>query len=204
LGVIHRDVKPANIFLTHRGGIYDFIKLLDFGLVKVIDGREQASLTSANAMAGTPMYLSPEGINTPNKVDARSDLYAFGAVAYYLLTGTTVFEGDSVIEICMKHTREEPETPSKRLGKSISEDLERIVMQCLEKDPAKRPQSAAELIQKLSECQCDEKWTRQDASEWWKHKMVTDATLIQSASDIVDSSNPTPDATMIVNQPLDE
>ena len=203
LSVIHRDVKPANIFLTHRGGVYDFIKLLDFGLVKVIDGREQASLTSANAMAGTPMYLSPEGINTPDKVDARSDLYAFGAVAFYLLTGTTVFDGSSIIEICMKHTREQPETPSARLGKSVSEDLERMIMQCLEKDPAKRPQSASELIQKLSECESDGKWTMQDASEWWKQKMQLGATLIQSTPEIEASTSPTPEATMIVNQSID-
>ncbi len=199
LGVVHRDVKPANIFLTHRGGVYDFIKLLDFGLVKAVDGREQASLTSANAMAGTPMYLSPEGINSPEKVDARSDLYAFGAVAFYLLTGTPVFEGESVIEICMKHTREQPETPSQRLGKPVSEDLEKIIMQCLEKDPAQRPQSAAEIVQKLSKCQLGETWTIQDASIWWKLKMVSDDTLIQSAPEIEASSVSTPDATLIVN-----
>lgn len=204
LSVIHRDVKPANIFLTHRGGVYDFIKLLDFGLVKVVDGREQASLTSANAMAGTPMYLSPEGINSPDKVDARSDLYAFGAVAFYLLTGTTVFDGESIVEICMKHSQEQPETPSKRSGKSISEDLEQIIMQCLEKDPAKRPQSAAELVLKLSECEYDQKWTIQDASEWWKQNMVSGATLIQSAPEIEASPNPSPDATLIVNQSIDD
>ncbi|MCH9652812.1 MAG: serine/threonine protein kinase [Planctomycetes bacterium] len=203
-GVIHRDVKPANIFLTHRGGVYDFIKLLDFGLVKAVDGREQASLTSANAMAGTPMYLSPEGINTPDKVDARSDLYAFGAVAFYLLTGTTVFDGDSVIEICMKHTREQPETPSKRLGKPVSEGLEQIIMQCLEKDPARRPESAGELVQQLSECQLDEKWTIQDAREWWKQNMVLGATLIQSSPEIEPATRSTPDATLIVNLSKEE
>lgn len=198
LGVIHRDVKPANIFLTHRGGVYDFIKLLDFGLVKAVDGREQASLTSANSMAGTPMYLSPEGISNPNKVDSRSDLYAFGAVAFYLLTGTTVFDGDSIIEICMKHTQEQPETPSQRLGKPVSEDLEQMIMRCLEKDPAKRPQSAAEIVQGLSQCQLDGKWTIQDASDWWEQKMEGRATLIQSVPDFEAPHNSNPDATLIV------
>ncbi|MFH1299852.1 MAG: serine/threonine protein kinase [Planctomycetota bacterium] len=204
LGVIHRDVKPANIFLTHRGGVYDFIKLLDFGLVKAVDGREQASLTSTNSMAGTPMYLSPEGISHPDSVDARSDLYAFGAVAYYLLTGTTVFDGSSIIEICMKHTQEQPETPSERLGKPVSEDLEQIVMQCLEKDPAKRPQTAAEIIQALSACQLDGKWTIQDASEWWKHKMQLEVTSIQSASQFKPALSSKADATLIVNLSQEE
>ena len=206
LGVIHRDVKPANIFLTHRGGVYDFVKLLDFGLVKAVDGREQASLTSTNAMAGTPLYLSPEGINHPDKVDSRSDIYAFGAVGFYLLTGTTVFEGDSIIEICMKHTQEQPETPSERLGKPVMEDLEQIIMKCLEKDPAKRPQTAAELVLSFSECQSDGNWTIQDASNWWKQNLEKklSATLIQSASAIQATSASTPDATLIVNLSKEE
>lgn len=206
LGVIHRDVKPANIFLTHRGGVYDFIKLLDFGLVKAVDGREQASLTSANSMAGTPMYLSPEGIKHPDSVDARSDLYAFGAVAFYLLTGTTVFDGDSIIEICMKHAQEQPETPSKRLGKPVAEDLEQIIMKCLEKDPAKRPQAAAELVQALSECESDGKWTIQDASDWWSQKLESkmDATLIESIPAVKTTASSTADATLIVNLSKEE
>jgi len=200
LGVIHRDVKPANIFLTHRGGVYDFIKLLDFGLVKAVDGREQASLTSANAMAGTPMYLSPEGINHPDQVDARSDLYAFGAVAYYLLTGTTVFDGETIIEICMKHTQEMPEPPSKRLGKPVSEDLEQIILRCLEKDPANRPQSAAELVLELSQCQRDGDWTIQDASHWWKEHLEKKLSLEKTATDSPRLPSESVDATVIVNQ----
>lgn len=204
IGVVHRDVKPANIFLTHRGGVYDFIKLLDFGLVKAIDGREQASLTSANSMAGTPMYLSPEGIKSPDQVDARSDLYALGAVAYYLLTGTTVFDGESIIEICMKHTQQEPEPPSKRLGKPVSEDLEQIIMRCLEKDPTKRPQTAAEVVQELTACRMDNKWTILDADNWWKHQMENGTTLIQSSPEIEPQSNSAADATLIVNLSKEE
>ncbi len=204
LGVIHRDIKPANIFLTHRGGVYDFIKLLDFGLVKAIDGREQASLTSANSMAGTPMYLSPEGIGSPDKVDARSDIYALGAVAYYLLTGTTVFDGESIIEICMKHTQEQPELPSKRLGQPISDDLEQIIMNCLEKDPANRPQTAADLILRLGECQTEKRWTNQNASNWWTLKIENEATVIQPAVEMAPQSKSAVDATLIVNLSDDE
>ena len=204
LGVVHRDVKPANIFLTHRGGVYDFIKLLDFGLVKAVDGREQASLTSTNSMAGTPMYLSPEGINHPDTVDGRSDLYAFGAVAYYLLTGTTVFDGESVIEICMKHVQEQPQSLSERLGKPISADLEQIVMQCLAKDPAQRPQTAGEVILELSKCQSDGKWTIPDARQWWEQKLQGQATQIQSGIQSKTSSSSVADATLIVNLSQDE
>ncbi|QDT80807.1 Serine/threonine-protein kinase PknB [Gimesia maris] len=209
LGVIHRDVKPANIFLTHRGGVYDFVKLLDFGLVKAVDGREQASLTSTNSMAGTPMYLSPEGINHPDAVDGRSDLYALGAVAYYLLTGTTVFDGESIIEICMKHVQEQPQSLSERLGKPVSADLEQIVMQCLEKDPEKRPQSAYEVILELSKCQSDGKWSIQDASQWWDQQMPGQptqgqATQIQSGLQGKTSTSSVADATLIVNLSQDE
>ncbi|QDT29042.1 Serine/threonine-protein kinase PknB [Gimesia panareensis] len=198
-GVIHRDIKPANIFLTHRGGVYDFIKLLDFGLVKAVDGREQASLTSTNAMAGTPMYLSPEGINHPDQVDARSDLYAFGAVGYYLLTGTTVFDGETIIEICMKHVQDEPERLSDRLGKPVSPDLERIIMQCLEKDPAKRPQSASELVLALTHCEHDCQWSLQDASDWWKEHMESRSALEKTATDTPRIPKASADATLIVN-----
>jgi len=199
LGVIHRDIKPANIFLTHRGGVYDFIKLLDFGLVKAVDGREQASLTSANAMAGTPMYLSPEGIRHPDQVDARSDLYAFGAVGYYLLTGTTVFDGESIIEICMKHTQDQPESLSGRLGKPVSADLEKIIMQCLEKEPEKRPQSASELVLALSRCEHEGQWTLQDASEWWQVHMEARPALDQTTTDAPRIPAAAADATLIVN-----
>ncbi|QDU04772.1 Serine/threonine-protein kinase PknB [Gimesia chilikensis] len=199
LGVIHRDVKPANIFLTHRGGVYDFIKLLDFGLVKAVDGREQATLTSTNAMAGTPMYLSPEGIKNPDRVDARSDLYAFGAVGYYLLTGTTVFDGESIIEICMKHTQDDPESPSERLGKPVSADLEQIIMQCLEKDPDQRPQSASELVLSLTRCEEDGQWSLLDASEWWRVHMESRAALEKTATDVPRTRGASADATLIVN-----
>ncbi|QEG18564.1 Serine/threonine-protein kinase PrkC [Gimesia maris] len=209
LGVIHRDVKPANIFLTHRGGVYDFVKLLDFGLVKAVDGREQASLTSTNSMAGTPMYLSPEGINHPDVVDGRSDLYALGAVGYYLLTGTTVFDGESIIEICMKHVQEQPQSLSERLGKPVSADLEQIVMQCLEKDPEKRPQTAHDVILELSKCQSDGKWSIFDASQWWDERMPGQttqgqATQIQSGVQGKTSSSSVADATLIVNLSQDE
>ncbi len=115
-GLVHRDIKPANIFLTRRGGLCDFVKVLDFGLVKARDGVDQAGVTSPNALMGTPLYLSPEGVTAPDEVDARADVYAVGAVAYFLLTGTPVFDGATLMEICLKHTNEPPQPPSARLG----------------------------------------------------------------------------------------
>jgi len=166
-GLIHRDIKPANIMLTERGGIADFVKVLDFGLAKAVDGRKQATLTMAQGLTGTPLYLSPEGVDRPDSVDAKSDIYAVGAVAYYLLTGTPVFEGQTVMEICMKQVKAEPEPLSKRTKVPISADLETLVMLCLEKDPATRPGSARELQLALGQCVANEAWTSEQAQRWW-------------------------------------
>src|SRR5262249_34398118 len=97
-GLVHRDIKPANIFLTRRGGLHDFVKVLDFGLVKALDGQDKANVTSPNALIGTPLYLAPEAMNHPDRVDARTDVYAVGAVGYFLLTGTPVFTGSTIME----------------------------------------------------------------------------------------------------------
>ena len=166
-GLIHRDIKPANIMLTERGGIPDFVKVLDFGLAKAVDGRKQATLTVAQGLTGTPLYLSPEGVDRPDTVDAKSDIYAVGAVAYFLLTGTPVFEGQTVMEICMKQVKTQPEPLSKRTKGPISADLEALVMLCLEKDPAARPGSARELQLALGHCVASEAWTSEQAQQWW-------------------------------------
>ena len=106
LGLIHRDIKPANIFLTERGGVPDFAKLLDFGLVKALDSAKAQKVTMANSLTGTPLYMSPEAIERPDEVEGRSDLYALGAVGYFLLTGTPPFEGRSIVELCAAGQRE--------------------------------------------------------------------------------------------------
>jgi serine/threonine-protein kinase len=141
-GLIHRDIKPDNIVLCHRGGVADVAKLLDFGLVAQV-----AANTNTDVVVGTPLYLSPEAIMAPNSVSARSDLYALGAVAYFLLTGTPVFHGTSVAEVCSQHLYAEPQP----LG-HIPADLERIVLDCLSKNPLERPESAADLARRLACC----------------------------------------------------
>jgi tRNA A-37 threonylcarbamoyl transferase component Bud32 len=167
LGLIHRDVKPANIMVCQRGGMYDVIKLLDFGLVKAVDADSEMALTSTNVITGTPLYLAPEAITAPESVDLRSDLYSLGAVAYFLLTGTTVFTGASLMDICRKHVDLAPEPLSQRLGRRIDPDLEALVLRCLAKRPSDRFASAEELAGALAACASAGTWTRAAARQWW-------------------------------------
>jgi serine/threonine protein kinase len=163
-GMVHRDIKPANLMLTRRGGESDVMKVLDFGLVKARDdeGGEKAA-----GLAGTPLYMSPEAIQMPASVDACSDLYAVGAVGYFLLTGHPVFEASSVVELCQKHIDEPPTPPSERLGKPLPLELETAILACLEKSRAKRPQTARDLAQRLERCPIAAEWTIDYAESWW-------------------------------------
>jgi eukaryotic-like serine/threonine-protein kinase len=163
-GLVHRDIKPANIFLTNRGGLHDFVKVLDFGLVKDLDAAETANLTNPHAITGTPLYASPEMVAQADRVDARTDVYAVGAVVYYLLTGTPVFTGTSVVEICMMHVKATPEPPSARRGRPVSPDLERLLLRCLAKSPSDRPADAACLLGELEACAVEGTWTADDAA----------------------------------------
>lgn len=167
IGLIHRDIKPANIMLTERGGLYDFVKLLDFGLVKAVDSEREAKLTSAGSFTGTPLYLSPEAIRNPNDVDARSDLYAVGAVGYYLLTGAPVFEGQSVLDIVQKHALSMPEPPSQRAKLPVSAELDALLLRCLAKQQDDRPATAEAIIAALDEIHPASPWTNKDAERWW-------------------------------------
>jgi serine/threonine-protein kinase len=167
IDLIHRDIKPANILLTERGGTSDVAKVVDFGLVKQIKAPADAGLTAHGTIIGTPQYLSPEAIVDPETVDARSDLYSLGATAYYLLTGTDLFESKTVVELCSHHLQSEPEPPSKRLGRPVSPALERLLLDCLAKEPKDRPQSAEALRARLAEVVLEHPWTPADARRWW-------------------------------------
>jgi serine/threonine-protein kinase len=170
VGLVHRDIKPGNIMvhLLHpHGAEGDFVKVLDFGLVKEVGGEAGIELTNASNLAGTPLYMAPESLTSPEAVDGRADLYALGCVTYYLLTGTHVFGGDNIVEVCGHHLHTTPEPPSSRLGRSISADLEDLVMCCLRKDPAERPSNALELEQRLLGCADVPAWTHEDAKAWW-------------------------------------
>ena len=140
IGLIHRDIKPENIILCERGGLPDVAKVVDFGLVRNLEPDSGvARLTQSNVIQGTPLYLSPEAIRSPDAVDARSDLYGLGAVGYYLLTGTHVFGGATTVEACSHHIHSQPEPPSQRLGRPVPAALERLLLRCLEKDPGAAP-----------------------------------------------------------------
>jgi hypothetical protein len=167
IGLVHRDIKPANIFLTRRGGLPDFVKVLDFGLVKARAGQGQLELTGANTTLGTPLYMSPEAVEHPDKVDARADIYSVGAVGYFLLTGQPLFDCATLGEVLMHQVKHLPAKPSERLGKPVSPELENLLMRCLAKNPADRPANARELADALMKCSGATDWTREHAEEWW-------------------------------------
>lgn len=168
VGLVHRDIKPANVVLVERGGVPDTAKVLDFGLVKDVNhwSAGKPTLSSVHAIIGTPLYLAPEAILTPESVDARSDLYALGAVAYFLLAGHPVFRGGSVVEVCAQHLHAEPAPLTGQTRQVIPEALETLILRCLAKQPENRPQSAGELLNELSECRVP-RWTREQALDWW-------------------------------------
>ena len=166
--LIHRDVKPGNVILCQRGGAPDVAKVVDFGLVRELAGVGEGTASAVDVVRGTPLYLSPEAITRPEAVDGRSDLYAVGALGYFLLTGRHVFEGATVVEVCSHHLHSRPEPPSSRLGLPLPSDVEAVVLSCLEKAPERRPQSAAELVERLEACALSSPWTERDARAWWR------------------------------------
>jgi serine/threonine-protein kinase len=150
-GFVHRDIKPSNILACRASDGSRSAKLLDFGLVK--DLSEPSSSSPADdCVVGTPLYISPEALSAPDAVDGRTDLYGLGAVAYFLLSGSPVFAGRGVVEVCAQHLLTPPEPLSAIAGCALSSELEQIVLDCLAKDPARRPASARELIRRLERC----------------------------------------------------
>jgi eukaryotic-like serine/threonine-protein kinase len=172
-GLIHRDIKPANILVVDRGGISDLVKVVDFGLVKDVGfgagggATSEPALTRADAITGTPLYIAPETVTAPETVDARTDLYALGAVGYWLLTGTHVFGGKSILEVCGHHLHSVPDRPSTRLGAPVAPDLEAVLLACLAKRPEDRPASAQVLRERLRACAAAGRWTNARAAQWW-------------------------------------
>ena len=167
-GLIHRDIKPANIFAAERGGVYDVAKLLDFGLVRqqaAVDG--DPGVTQAGAFGGSPLYMCPEQLKAYDRLDARSDIYSLGAVAYYLLTGRPPFVGDTPWDIIAAHSRDPIEPPA-QVNPAVPADLELVVIRCLAKLPANRFQDTTSLDRALVACQCAGQWTDERAAAWWR------------------------------------
>jgi eukaryotic-like serine/threonine-protein kinase len=169
IGLVHRDIKPANIMLCDRGGVPDLVKVVDFGLAKELETESAvtAQHSGSSVVLGTPLYLSPEAINRPEGVDARSDLYALGAVAYFMLAGRPVFDSGSVVEVCAHHLHSVPPPLSEGPQRVIPIEFERLILRCLEKSPAARPQSARELRDALVALPIPA-WTEADARAWWE------------------------------------
>ncbi len=174
--IVHRDVKPANIMITAHSGLYDTIKLLDFGLVKEVDS-DSTMLTLTESFTGTPSYMSPEAVRDAAKVDHRSDIYSLGAVGYALLTGLPVFDGGSAVDICVKQLNEEPIRPSERIGERLPDDLQNVLMSCLRKFPEERPRSVDELAETLQHCADSARWSIGEARRWWEHVYQASDTL---------------------------
>ena len=167
-GLIHRDIKPANIHACRLGLEYDFVKILDFGLVWSERYESDVRLTEVGKVAGTPAYIAPEIALGGDLIDVRADLYSLGCVAYWLVTGELVFEGASAMEIIADHIKSTPVPPSNRTELVVPHKLEETILWCLEKDPGDRPSSVLELNTVLSEIGLQKEWTQADAEEWWK------------------------------------
>lgn len=168
-GLIHRDIKPSNIFICRRGLDCDYVKVLDFGLVKSFSSaKKETRLTMDGTVTGTPSCMAPEVAMGRNDLDQRIDLYALGCVAYWLITAHDVFESESSVGMMVQHVHDEPEPPSSRTRQPIPKDFEELILRCLAKDPEERPQTATEFREALVNCSSCESWTQDEARQWWE------------------------------------
>ncbi len=197
LGLVHRDIKPANVFLCDRGGLPDLVKVLDFGLVRQFLKADGAvpDATPERGAVGTPSFMSPEAIRDPNRSDPRSDIYAIGALGYFLLTAHNVFEGDNLVDLYARHLKERPAQPSSRTDNKITPELEQILLKCLEKDPANRPPHVVRLREQFATSPAAADWSPVARSSWWNqyHR--------EAGNEEASRRHPTPiaDATVLID-----
>jgi serine/threonine-protein kinase len=172
-GLVHRDLKPSNLFACRMGLEVDFVKVLDFGLVKneaARRGEEDVRLTAVGSISGTPAFMAPEMIEG-NAVGPASDVYALGCVAYWLLTGKFVFQATNATAMLVKHLQQPPVAPSVVSQQPIEPKLDQLILDCLAKDPAARPANAVELGRRLGGCEETSQWTQDMAQRWWAEHM---------------------------------
>lgn len=169
-GLIHRDIKPQNIMLCERGGVFDTVKVLDFGLVKCITPEKQ-DMTRTDRLRGTPLYTSPERVETPDRVDARCDLYSLGALAFVLLTGRNVFQGTTAPEILQQTLHAAPQRAS-QFASDVPWQLDQLIINCLEKDPDNRPTDIHAVADVLESLAATLPWPQEEAKRWWSEFMT--------------------------------
>ena len=176
VGLVHRDIKPGNIFAAQRGGVYDVAKLLDFGLVKPVLDAEEGSihLTAEGSITGSPLFMSPEQATGEGNPDARSDIYSLGAVGYYLLAGRPPFGGNRPIKVMIAHVRDKVVPPSEHRA-DIPADLEEVILRCLAKRPEDRYPDAPSLAEALDACESSGAWNRARAAQWWQQQQPQEA-----------------------------
>src|SRR5262245_6627137 len=172
-GLVHRDIKPANLFVGRLGTEYDYLKVLDFGIVKEQPGpggpvAGSTLLTSPNLVQGTPAFMAPELVFGERPIDGRTDLYSLACAAYWALTGQLVFKASTPAQMLLHHAQTQPEPPSSVSELPVPRDFEALLMQCLEKDPAKRPASALRLEARLARVHSPDPWTHERARTWWE------------------------------------
>jgi serine/threonine-protein kinase len=181
LGLLHRDLKPSNIMVGSKGGLGDFVKVLDFGIACSVAGGGEDN-TRSTALVGTPAFLAPERIRTPQLLDLRSDIYSFGAVAFHLLTGRNVFEGASPTELIYQVLSTPRPSPSQLRGETLPEPLEQLVLRCLAIDPELRPANFREILELLKTVAPTDVWSQDEARAWWSTNRDAVARFIQATS----------------------
>jgi eukaryotic-like serine/threonine-protein kinase len=166
-GLVHRDIKPGNLFVTRLGTEIDYLKVLDFGIVRDQPDGDATQVTGEGVFRGTPAFVAPELVFGDGAFDGRADLYALACSAYWAVTGQLVFRGNTPAQMLLHHAQTRPEPPSAVTELPIPRTLDDLLMACLEKDPGQRPASAIELESHLARIQFDAEWTEQRAREWW-------------------------------------
>jgi eukaryotic-like serine/threonine-protein kinase len=184
--LVHRDLKPANLYTCRYGGEVDFVKVLDFGLV--IDRRPTVEELEEKGVTGTPAVMAPEMMRFGAPVDARADIYALGCVGYWLLTGKRVFEAETRNDMLVMHSHQRPTTPSKRAKIDVPPGLEKIIMDCLLKNPNKRPQTMRELEDRLVDLDIEKGWSRERREAWWHTHARPDAEHVPALDDGLDEA----------------
>ncbi len=180
VGLVHRDIKPPNIFLSRKGRRFDYVKVLDFGLVRIAPPGAQDEL-DRGLVVGTPGYMAPELLYGDPDIDGRADLYALGCVAYWLLTGKEVFENSDARQLALAHINNKVPPPSTRTANPIPADFEALVLACLEKNRKDRPQTAFDLLEGLRKLELTTPWNNQRAHAWWLENLDEELTQRDAA-----------------------